>query len=214
MRKHSYRKTLALALPLAIAVNGCILIPEVEDRIVELAVGHSIVVPFTSSGETNTHDEINTINVGLDVSLDQILSDNGIDASDVKDVKLAGVSYRVTQAEAGRSITGGTVEFVRHATSTPPGSPTYTPLVTSFTGNAGAVTGWITVPLNSAGVTGVNALLGELLTEAKGGAAATNTWITYHVNGVSNPTSTPTNFKWEFKLDLTIVGAFKTTIVN
>ena len=47
MRMHSKFKTLALALPLAILGSGCILIPEIEERIVELAVGHSIVVPFT-----------------------------------------------------------------------------------------------------------------------------------------------------------------------
>ena len=40
MRKHSHWKALAIALPLTVAANGCILIPEVEDRIVELAVGH------------------------------------------------------------------------------------------------------------------------------------------------------------------------------
>ena len=214
MRMHSYLKTLALALPLAVLATGCILIPEIEDRIVELAVGHSIVVPFVSSGETNTHNKTSTINVALDVSLDQILADNGIDATAVKDVKLAGVSYRVTTAEAGRSITGGTVEFVRHATSTPPGSPVYIPLVTSFGASAASTTGWITVPLASAGVTGVNALLTELLNEAKGLGPATNTWVTYHVSGVSLPLLTPTNFKWEFKLDLTIVGTFKTKIVN
>ena len=214
MRMYPKLKTLALALPFAIAGSGCILIPEIEERIDELAVGHTIVVPFTSSGETNVHDEINTINVALDVSLDQILADNGISAADVKDVKLAGVAYRVTKGEAGRTITGGTVEFRRHATGVDPGTPAYTPLVTSFSANAGAPTGWITVPLNAAGVTGVNAFLTALLTEAKGGGAATNTWITYHVNGVSNPVADPTDFKWEFRLSLTIVGTFKTDVVN
>jgi len=212
MRTHSKLKTLALALPLAIVGSGCILIPEIEERIVELAVGHSIVVPFTSLGETNTHDDTETINVALDVSLDEILADNDIDASDVKDVKLAGVAYRVTQGEAGRTITGGTVEFRRHPTATPAG--TNVPLVTSFSADAGAPTGWITVPLAAAGVTEINALLGELLNEAKGNGAATNTWVTYHVNGVSNPNADPTDFKWEVRLSLTIVGAFKTDVVN
>lgn len=212
MRMHSYLKTLALALPLAVVANSCILIPEIEERIVELAVGHSIVVPFTSLGETNTHDDLETINVALDVSLDQILDDNGIDASDVKDVKLAGVAYRVTQGEAGRTITGGTVEFRRHPTATPAG--TFLPLVTSFSADAGAPTGWITVPLAAAGVTDLNALLADLLDEAKGNGPAANTWVTYHVNGVSNPVADPTDFKWEVRLSLTIVGTITTDIVN
>lgn len=212
MRTLSKWKTLALALPIAVVANGCILIPEIEERIVELAVGHSIIVPFTSSGETNTHDDTETINVALDVSLDEILDDNGIDASDVKDVKISGVAYRVTQGEAGRTITGGTVEFRRHPTATPAG--TFLPLVTSFGADASAPTGWITVPLNSTGVADLNVLLADLLDEAKGNGAATNTWITYHVNGTSNPTADPTDFKWEFRLNLTIVGTIKADIVN
>ena len=212
MRMHSKLKTLALALPFAVLGSGCILIPEIEERIVELAVGHSIVIPFTSLGETNVHDDTETINVALDVSLDQILADNGIDASKVKDVKVAGVAYRVTQGEAGRTITGGTVEFRRHPTSTPAG--TFLPLVTSFSANAGAPTGWITVPLAAAGVTDLNVLLADLLDEAKGNGPAANTWVTYHVNGVSNPTSDPTDFKWEVRLSLTIVGTITTDIVN
>lgn len=212
MRTHSKFKTLALALPLALVGSGCILIPEIEERIVELAVGHSIIVPFTSLGETNVHDDTETINVALDVSLDEILADNGISASDVKDVKLAGVAYRVTRGEAGRTITGGTVEFRRHPSATPAG--TFIPLVTSFSADAGAPTGWITVPLNSAGVTDINVLLADLLDEAKGNGAATNTWVTYHVNGVSNPAADPTDFTWEIRLSLTIVGAFKTDIVD
>jgi len=212
MRTLSKWKTLALALPLAVVANGCILIPEIEERIVELAVGHSIIVPFTSSGETNTHDDTETINVALDVSLDEILDDNGIDASDVKDVKIAGVAYRVTQGEAGRTITGGTVEFRRHPTATPAG--TFLPLVTSFSADAGAPTSWITVPLSATGVADLNVLLADLLDEAKGNGPAANTWITYHVNGVSNPVADPTDFKWEFRLNLTIVGTIKTDIVN
>ena len=122
------------------------------------------------------------------------------------------MSYRVTQGEAGRTITGTTVEFQRH----PPGVPTgtFVPLVTSFSANAGAPTGWITVPLNETGVADLNVLLAALLVEAKGGAAASNAWVTYHVNGTSNPTGTATSFKWEFKVDLTIVGTITTDIVN
>ncbi len=220
MRTHSKWKTLALALPLAVAANGCILIPEIEERIVELAIGHSVVVPFTASGEQNFHDKANTVDATGGVNLKDVFDDNGLDASDVKNVKLAGVAYRVTQAEAGRSITGGKVEFQRgsNPSPTPPtGAPPtsgYTQLVTSFNASAASVTDWITVPLDAAGVTAINALLGELLTEAKGGAAVTNKYLTYHVYGASVPSNVNTNFKWEFRISLTIVGTITTDIVN
>ena len=222
MRKHSHVRTLALALPLAVLANGCILIPEIEDRIVELAVGHATILTFQASGSNATHNDTDTIDLKLDVSLDQILDDNGIDASDVKDVKLASVAYRIIVPQSGRQIQNGTVEFLRHATSTPPIAPGttnptsgYTQLVTAFNADVSANTGWIAVNLDPAGVTALNSLLADFLTEAKGGAAATNTFITYHTNGTTAPAPPPdVNFQYQLKLELTIVGAFKTDVVN
>ncbi len=220
MRKHSYLKTVALALPLAGAIGGCILVPEIEKRVVELAVGHSVVVPFVASGSINYHNDAKTVDVSGNVDLPSILSDNGLSADKVSVVKLAGVSYRVTKAQALRTVTGGTVEILRGSNPSPtlptgaPPTAGYTPLVTAFNASAAATTGWITVPLDPAGVTAVNGLLSALLTEAKGGGVVADKYLTYHVYGVSAPTGIATDFTWEFKLDLTIVGTFETDIVN
>jgi len=220
MRTHPYLKTLALALPLAVAANGCILVPEIEKRVVELAIGHSVVVPFVASGTTNFTDEAKTIDVTGKVDLKTIFSDNDLSADKVTAVKLAGVAYRVTRAQALRTITGGTVEILRGSNPSPPtptGAPPtsgYTPLVTAFNASAAATTDWITVPLDGAGVTAIDLLLGALLAEAKGGAVVTNKYLSYRVYGVSAPTGVGTDFTWEFKLSLTIVGSFETDIVN
>lgn len=207
MRKTNILRSLVLALPLALLSIGCILVPEVEDRIVELAVGASTTATFVASGETNFHDETNVIDLDTDINLNQVLADNGVDASEVKDIKLAGVSYRVTVPEAGRSITGGTVTIQR-------GAGAATSLVTSFGADCSKTTGWITVPLNAAGVTLVNGILADLLAEAKTGTPAPNTVVTYHVNGASVPAATPTNFTWEFKLEVSMVGSVKIEIVD
>lgn len=220
MRIQAAVKTLALALPIAIAVNGCILIPEVEDRIVELAVGHSIVVPLNASGEINAHDDASTVDLDGQFDLADILDDNGLSADDVKDVKLAGVSYRITRAEAGRTITGGTVEF--DTSPTPPGAeptgapPTagFTNLITNFNADASATTDWITVTLDPAGVTAINSLLGAILTDLKNGTNTADRYVTYHVYGTSNPGADATDFDYEIKLNLTIVGTFETDVVN
>jgi hypothetical protein len=207
MRKQPILTTLALALPLLLTNAGCLVVPEVEDRTVELAVGASTTAEFVASGEINTHDKTDVVDVKPSIDLDQVLANNGVDASDVKDIKLASVSYRVTKAEPGRSITGGTVTIKR-------GSGAVTPLVTSFSANCGSTTGWIAVPLDANGVTLTNQILADLLTEAQGKGAATNTVITYHVSGVSVPGATPTNFTWEFKLEVSIVGKVKVKIIT
>ncbi len=207
MRKLLNWRTAVLVLPLMLGAWGCILIPEIVDRIVELAVSASTKATFISSGETNTHNKTDVVNLSTSVGLKQVLEDNGVDATDVKDVKLMGVSYRVTVPEAGRSITGGTVTIQR-------GAGAVTPLVTAFTASAASATGWIPVALDAAGVTLVNAILTDLLNEAKTGTPAPNPTVTYHVVGTSVPGATPTNFTWEFKLDLSIVGTVSVQVVN
>jgi len=207
MRKLLNWRTALLVLPLMLGAWGCILIPEIVDRIVELAVAASTRATFVSSGETNTHDDTDVVNLSTNVNLKQVLADNGVDVTDVKDVKLMGVSYRVTKPEAGRSITGGTVTIQR-------GAGPVTSLVTAFTASAASVTGWIPVALDGAGVGVINAILTALLDEAKTGTPATDVTVTYHVQGVSVPGADPTDFIWEFKLDLSIVGTVKVQVVN
>jgi len=220
MRMPTILKTLALALPVAFALNGCILIPQIEDRVVELAVGHSVVIPFTSQGATNFENDVKTVDLDGEFDLKSVLDDAGIDASKVKDVKLASVAYRVTRPEAGRTISNGQVEFKTFTSD--PGTPalgapptaTYDQLVTSFSGSAGAKTGWIAVPLASGGVTSLNTLLGQFLNDVKNGGSTHPRYLVYHVYGNSNPAATPTDFDWEFRLQLSIVGTFKTKVVN
>lgn len=222
MRTQTTLKTLALALPLAFALNGCILIPQIEDRVVELAVGHSIVIPFNANGSTNFENDANTVDMDGGFDLASVLDDAGIDASDVKDVKLASVSYRITRAEAGRSIDNGQVEFKTFTTDPgdvsgtlgAPPSAGYTQLVTNFSGSAASTTNWIAVPLASGGVDALNTLLGQFLADVKNSTATHPRYLVYHVYGTSNPGGTPTDFDWEFRLQLSIVGTFKTKVVN
>lgn len=222
MRMHTSLKTLALALPLAFALNGCILIPQVEDRIVELAIGHSIVIPFNANGSTNFENDANTVDMDGDFDLASVLDDAGVDASDVQDVKVASVSYRITRPEAGRSIDNGQVEF-QTFTSDPgdvsgtlgaPPTAGYTQLVTNFSGSAASTTGWIGVPLASGGVDALNALLAQFLADVKNGTTTHPRYLVYHVYGTSNPGAVATDFDWEFRLQLSIVGTFKTTVVD
>lgn len=207
MRTLHIPRTLAVALPLALLNLGCILVPKLEDRNVEMAVGASTSTIFHAQGELNFHDETETVDVHRDLDLPLILEDNDIDAQTVKDIKLVGVSYRIVIPEAGRSISDGTLTIQR-------GGGAVTPFVTSFSADCSKATGWITVPLDASGVALVNALIGDLLTEAKTGTPATNTTVTYHVHGTSDPPSTPTDFTWEFKLDLSMVGTVKVRVLS
>lgn len=200
-----------LAVPIVafLAIGShCPLIPEIEDRVVELAVLGSTTVEFTSVGELNTIDETRTINVRDDFDLAALLAGAGIDVSKVKDIKLAGVSYRTTQPELGvaRRIENGNVTIQR-------GGGPVTPLVTSFSEWVNDVLTYKTAPLDPAGVAIVNDLMSDLLAELQGGPPAVAD-ITYHLTGNSLPALEETDFKWEVKIDVSIVGEIEVDVVD
>ena len=127
----------------------------------------------------------------------------------MKAIKLAGISYRVTKPDpnAGRSIDNATVTGQR-------GVGPVTPLITNFSQSVSAASTWSRAPLDPAGVTLINAILDDILTAAKTSTSPSNPSITYHVQGTSNPTAATTNFKWQLRLDLSIVGTVKVQVLN
>lgn len=199
---------LAAVVAGSVLSGGCLLIPEIEDKIVELATSGSTTVEFVSSGEVNSIDDLQTVDVRAGLDLAQILADAGIDVSDVTHIALSGVAYRITVADpdAGREIVDGTITIDRG------GSGPLT-LVSSFNAAAGAVTDWQTVTLNAGGlaVAEINDLLGDLLEELQGGPPA-NTTLTYHVTGASLPADVPTNFTWELRVTVSITGNVEVSV--
>ena len=53
-----------------------------------------------------------------------------------------------------------------------------------------------------------------VLEEAKTGVAPGSTTVTYRIQGDLLPAETQTDFTWEFKLELSIVGTVKVQVVN
>jgi len=193
--------------------SSCPLIPKLEDRVVELAARGHTSVQFHAQGLINTIDITQTVNVDTDLDLAGVLTDAGIDASDVKDVKVSGVSYRVVQQDPSidRQIQGGTVKIGR---GTGPVAAA-TPLVTNFNEGVNFVTSFKQAPLDPAGVALINALLADVLAKAKGDIVAVpNPDITYRIQGQSIPVDENTDFIWEIKLDVSVVGTIKVQVLN
>lgn len=209
MRRLRFWPQLALVLALGVGNGGCMLIPEIKDRIVELAVGGSTVVEIVSNGTVNNHDEMSTIDVLSGFNLGQILADAGIDVSKVTNIALSGVDYRVTVADpaAGRRILNGNVTIARNGGSA-------LDLISGFTAAADAVTGWQVAPLDPGGaaVTEINTMLNDILAALPGNPPANLTTLTYHVTGQSAPADVATNFTWEVKIRITITGTVQVSV--
>lgn len=204
MRRFRSWPRLALVFALAVMNGGCVLIPEIRDRIVELAVGGTTVVEFVTGGSTSAIDETNTVDVVSGFNLAQILADAGIDVTDVTNIALSGVEYRVTvpDADASRQVVNGNVTISR-------GLALNLDLISGFSAPVGAVSGWEVAPLDPGGtaVTEINTMLNEILTALKGGPPA-NTTLTYHLTGQVTP-ATAYLFTWELKVKITITGTVK-----
>ena len=195
---------LAAVVALAVLNGGCILIPEMKDRIVELALTGDAVVEFHAIGVTGAIDELKTINLRDSVDLAGILADAGVDVNDVTNIALSGVAYRVSVADPNPSKQiDGNVTITQGG---PPGKA----LVSGFTAGAGAVSSFTTAPLDTAGVNVVNNLLTNWLKELQGGALA-NTIITYHATGTTPPAGN-TDFYWQLKITLAVTGKVKVSV--
>ena len=206
MRRFRYWPQMALVVALAVMNGGCLLIPDIKDKVVELAVTGSTVVEFHATGLINSFDEMKTIDLRDSVDLPGILDDAGIDVSKVTNISLSGVAYRISVAdpEPSRQIVNGMVTVTR-------GGGSEQPLVTAFSAPAGAVTGYTTATLDPAGVTQLNNLLDEWLAELQGGALA-NTVFSYHVSGGSTPSNVDTEFYWQVKITISITGSIEVSV--
>ena len=211
MRLHRLFPIAVIALAGLSLGSGCPTVPKIEDRVVELALGASTTLELPAAGIINVYNQTSPPeNLATDINLNQILSDGGINVSDVKAIKLAGISYRVTVPDpsTGRSIDNATVSAQRA------GDPSATPLITGFSQSVSAASTWQTAPLSAAGVTLVNQLLDDILVSAKNGTPLANPTLTYHVLGTSNPQGQTTNFTWQIRLDLSILGTVKVKVLN
>jgi hypothetical protein len=185
----------------------------VKDKIVEIVIGADVQAEFIASGELNTHDDTDTIDVKEDLDLANILDDNDIDPNDIDEApKVSGLFYRITQAEAGRSITNGNLMVQR-------GSGAAVTLASGWSAEAFPVTPdgeWIdvTYALQSGGVQMLNAFLEECLIELKGGAPATNTVFTYAVSGDSVPADVATDFQYRVKITFQAKLPFEATVID
>ena len=207
MKVHRLLPFAVIALAALSLGSGCPTIPKVEDRIVELALGASTTQEFVASGEVNALDDTKAYDLST-LDLAGILDDAGIDPSDVEDVKFSGAQYRVTQPDPtpDRQIQNGTVTVQR-------GAGPVQSLVSDFSVSVNGATSWQTVTVEQPGADLINAVLADLLAEIKTGVPLTNPVVSVHVSGTSSP-SAPTDFKYEIKLNITVVGTLKTKVLD
>jgi hypothetical protein len=211
MHAKRWLQPLVLVLIVAVMGNGCLLIPKVQKKTIELAAGGSTTIEFPVLGTIQSGTLDQTVNLaGLDLAT--VLSDAGIDGSNVKDIKLAGVEYRVSVAdpEPDREITINDITIQV-------GAGAEKKLVaTPFTDAASSVYDFKLAPIDvasSAAVLEINGLLTNLLDNLKDGTALP-TSLSCTMSAASIPADASMNFTLELRLKVSVVGTMEVTVVE
>ncbi|MCA9757319.1 MAG: hypothetical protein KDA27_16055 [Candidatus Eisenbacteria bacterium] len=190
---------------LLLSGSGCPLIPSIEEKTVELAVGSSLTLEFHAEGTENVLGGTDSFELDDEIDLAQVVEDAGVDISDVHDIAFVGLAYRVTNPDPNpnRRIEQVDISIARNGGAN-------LEIVSGFEDGAGSAYDFRTLDLSGAdadaAVDMINGMLDDLLLEAQGGTpqaplAGSSTW-----SGVSSPTGENTNFDWEIRLDISIVG--------
>ena len=211
MHAKNWLQPLALVLIAAVIGNGCLLIPEVQKKTIELAAGGSTTIAFPVSGtiQSGTLDE--TVDF-TDLDLATVLSDAGIEVSNVKDIKLAGVEYRVSVADP---VPDRQIQINDITIQVGAGAAKQL-VATSFTDGVNSVYDFKLAPINvasSAAVLEINGLLDNVLENLKGGAPL-NTVLSCTMSGASIPANASMNFTLELRLKVSVVGTMEVTVVE
>jgi hypothetical protein len=211
MHARSWLQPLALVLIASVAGSGCLLIPEVQKKTIDLAAGASTTIEFPVSGTIQSGTLDKTVDL-TDLDLATVLSDAGIDVSNVKDVKLAGVEYRVSAADPVPSrqvqINDITIQVGTQAAQKL--------VASSFTDDVSSVYGFKLAPIDvasSAAVGEINGLLDNLLDNLKGGAPL-NTSLRCTMSAASIPANASMDFTLELRLKVSVVGTMEVTVVE
>jgi hypothetical protein len=174
-----------------------------EEKLVSLSIGVDTTAEFLAEGSQNWHDDTDQIDFKNEVDIAAALDDADVDPNDVESIKVSRIYYRITVPDpvSTRMIEDGDVSVERINVGTHP-------IITNFSGPAGAVTDWIEVThlVNADGIEMVNDFMVECLAELQGGPPVGDGIFEYHVDGISTPADISTGFQWEIKVSFSVVA--------
>jgi hypothetical protein len=187
------RLTVLIVLYIGLTGQSCL-----EDRCVDLVVGANVTAPFEARGSGNVYSDVVVVDLVNNADIQQVLEDNGFD--DMVVAYLESAFYRVTKQDAGasdRTVSGAVTVDGRDLI-----------LYQSVAVNDPALANWVPVELQAAGVDYINGLLLTYFTDIfiNGNPDPPHPVVTFECGGTSDPQEVPTNFDWEARVKLTLVG--------
>jgi len=176
-----------------------------KDRVVELVVGAEIIAEFQARGSENHHSSDDVVNLIENADIQDALTKNGFEGLVVGYIQ--SVFYRVVREDPAtdRTVSGFvTVDGLNLIE------------YTSVAVNDPSLAMWTPAPLEQSGVDYMNGLLADYFEALliDGNPSPPEPTVTFHSEGVSSPTDVPTNFDWEIRVVLTLVGVTEVTVIE
>jgi hypothetical protein len=171
-----------------------------EEKQISLVVGANVEASFEARGIINEWDDEEIVDVNEDDRIRDILDDNGFEEMDVAFLESAW--FRITKKDANaanRTVTGFNVTVDDTLLVAPQ---------TSVAVNEDQYADWTPVSLLDNGRMYINQKLLEYLVSVLDDEPGElpSPVFEFHINGDSTPQDVETDFDWELRLRLTLVG--------
>ena len=169
-----------------------------DERCVEMVVGATITASFEARGSENVHNDVAVVDLIDNADIKQVLADNGFE--DMVVAYIESVFYRVTKRDAGapdRTVSGyvtvdgmNLIEYQSVAINDP------------------TLADWTPAPLEQAGVDYINGLLLNYFMDIfiNGIPDPPHPIVDFECAGTSEPQGVPTDFDWEVRVKIVLVG--------
>jgi hypothetical protein len=175
---------------------------DTEERDLEIVITVDLTAPFHASGEQNIYSAEATVDVSDSLDLEGIMDDNDIE--EIKQITVEGVFYRVLEPDPTPDrVVSASVFTVRE----PAGPEEDLFEINSAEVNDPELADWQVAPLTAGGV----AVLNSALEKVRQFQPAT---LTFSVTGTSTPVSVPTDFWWEARVRLQVVGVRTIEVID
>ena len=100
MRINRLQQVLALVLVVLTVEGGCIILPELESKIVELVASGAACQTLDASGVINDHDDRDFFDIKVGVNFQEIADAAGVSLDDIDMVYVSGVTYKTTKPDS------------------------------------------------------------------------------------------------------------------
>lgn len=173
-----------------------------EERDLEVVATVNLVSLYHAEGENNVYSGETTVSVSDSVDLQQIMEDNGFD--EIKQITIESVHYRVkrTDPNPDRVVTAS-----RFTVREPAGAEQELFEIASAEIDDPELADWQIAPLTAAGVGVLNSALERL-------RLFQPATLTFRVEGTSAPVSVPTDFLWQARVRLQVIGVRTITVIE